>query len=115
LSPSSEYDVVLAVISATRVGSKESRHSINSFLRFLNLNCLVEGEGECGIDEGVCSSLSETMKLEIPYLDNVDVITVELCNGREAAKLARRGSNVEEGDVAVRRRLRGVGSSRRGG
>jgi len=78
LSPSSDSDVVLAVISARRGRAKEARDSVNSFLRFLNLDGLIKGESERGVDEGVGGCDAKAMELEVMNLDDIDIVVIEL-------------------------------------
>lgn len=113
LSPSSDSDVVLAVISARRGRAKEARDSVNSFLRFLNLDGLVKGESKRGVDKGVGGCDPKTMEFEVMNLDDVDVIVIELRNWRETRKLARRRGDIEQWYIPVRGTLRGTGSGRR--
>lgn len=131
LTPSSDEDVVLIAVTVSSDRSEETRYSVDCLLSLLDLYILIKRERERGVKERVCTSLSEAVHLEVPYLEYRDVVVVKLGDWRDARELTGGGGNVEQWDIAIRWDLRwdrvhvrcsthclsfivNVGSSRRG-
>lgn len=88
LSPRAyKYEVLRAMTSAS-CWAEETWYTVNGFLRLLNLYVLVERERESGIDEWISPGLTEAVELEVPDLENGNVVIVELCDRAETAELA---------------------------